>query len=61
MERRKIEKIKAIGGSRQRKSSKAKMKDLIETNQTLFTELRKLDPLLRYCALNVAKTGVFHS
>ena len=52
---------KAIGGSGVKKSSEAHMKDLNETNQTLFTELKKLDPLPRYCVSNVAKMAVFHS
>ena len=32
-----------------------------ETNQSLFTELKKLDPLGRYRASTVAKTRDFHT
>ena len=37
------------------------MKELSETRQPLFTELKKLDPLPRYPATKVAKMAVFHT
>ena len=60
--------FKAIGGgSWVKKSSGTYMKELHETNQTLFTESKKFDPLTRYRVLTiyrvskVAKMAVFHT
>ena len=58
-----ISAIKVIGGggSWVKKSSWSYMKELSDTRQALFTELRKLDLLLRYRASTIAKMIVFYS
>ena len=58
--------IKAIGGVPGQKIKwilyeRAELKELSETRQPLFTELKKLDPLQRYPATKVAKMVVFHT
>ena len=44
-----------------KKSSGSYMKELSETRQPLFTELKKLDPLPRYPATKVAKMAAFQT